>query len=287
MKTPLYFCFSDHGGPFPRYKRSIYETGIRVPMVAKWIDSTFRVKTYQLVSFVDFAPTILDVANIEREFPFEGVSFFKKDQRHYVFAATDRFDEGTDMRRSIRAADFKLIYNCDTISSVYKPVGYRQQMKTMKVLDSLKEERGLNTYFSNWFSKHKDRFELYDVAEDYYETNNLMSNPKYEQVYKTLKHHLFRWIDESDFGNMSESAMLESMFTSAMSIPKLNMPKLITSGEGYLIKSNNQYASVGWRNKNEKVWNIYTANDLIQPNGDFEVLLFRPGYEVFVQSFKK
>jgi hypothetical protein len=86
---------------------------------------------------------------------------------------------------------------------------------------------------------------------------------------------------------MSESAMLESMFTSAMSIPKLNMPKLITSGEGYLIKSNNQYASVGWRNKNEKVWNIYTANDLIQPNGDFEVLLFRPGYEVFVQSFKK
>jgi hypothetical protein len=166
-------------------------------------------------------------------------------------------------------------------------VGYRQQMKTMKVLDSLKEERGLNTYFSNWFSKHKDRFELYDVAEDYYETNNLMSNPKYEQVYKTLKHHLFRWIDESDFGNMSESAMLESMFTSAMSIPKLNMPKLITSGEGYLIKSNNQYASVGWRNKNEKVWNIYTANDLIQPNGDFEVLLFRPGYEVFVQSFKK
>ena len=286
-ENTIIFFFSDHGGPFPRYKRSIYETGIRVPMVAKWIDDTCRGSTYQLVSFVDFAPTILDVANIAREFPFEGISFFKKDKRNYVFAATDRFDEESDMRRSVRVGDFKLIYNGDTTSSVYKPVVYRQRMKTMRVLDSLKEEQGSNTYFSNWFSKHKDRFELYDVTNDYYETNNLMSDPKYEQAYKTLKHYLFKWIEESDFGNMSESAMLESMFTSAISIPKLNMPKLITNDEGYLIESNNQYASVGWRNKNEKVWNIYTANDLIQPIGDFEVLLFRPGYQVFVQSFKK
>ena len=286
-ENTIIFFFSDHGGPFPRYKRSIYETGIRIPMVAKWIGDSCRGNNNQLVSFVDFAPTILDVANIEREFPFEGVSFFKKDQRHYVFAATDRFDESTDMRRSIRARNFKLIFNGDTSSSVYKPVGYRKQMKTMQVLDSLEKEQRSNTYFSNWFSKHKDRFELYEVTKDYFETNNLISNPKYERVYKTLKHHLLRWIEESDFGNMSESAMIDSMFTSSMSIPKLNIPKLITNGEGYLIESNNQYASVGWRNKNEKVWNIYTTNDLIQPNGDFEILLFRPGYEVLVQSFKK
>ena len=44
---------------------------------------------------------------------------------------------------------------------------------------------------------------------------------------KILKDHLFKWMDDSDFGNMSESAMLDSMFTSSMSIPKLNMPKLL------------------------------------------------------------
>ncbi len=286
-ENTIIFFFSDHGGPFPRYKRSIYETGIRVPMIVKWIDNNCKGNNYQLVSFVDFAPTILDITNIKREFPFEGVSFFQKDQRDYVYAATDRFDEFTDMRRSIRAGDFKLIYNGDTTSSVYKPVVYRQQMKTMKVLDSLKEVQGSNTQISNWFSSKKDRFELYDVMEDYYETNNLISKVSYEQVYKTLKYHLFKWIDESDFGNMSESAMLESMFTSSMFIPKLNEPKLIKNGEGYQIKSNNQYASVGWRNKNEKSWNIYKENDLIQPTSDFEVLLFKPGFEVFVQSFKK
>ena len=40
----IIFFFSDHGGPFPRFKRSIYETGIRVPMLVKWIDDTTREK---------------------------------------------------------------------------------------------------------------------------------------------------------------------------------------------------------------------------------------------------
>ena len=286
-ENTIIFFFSDHGGPFPRYKRSIYETGIRVPMVAKWIDDTCRGNTYQLVSFVDFAPTILDATNIEREIPFEGISFFKKDHRKYVYAATDRFDEGTDRRRSIRENDFKLIYNGDTTTPVYNLVSYRQQMKTMQVLNSLQKNQELNTYFSNWFSKHKNCFELYKVTEDYFETNNLIHNPKYEQIYKRLQHHLFTWMEDSDFGNMSESAMLDSMFTSSITIPKLKMPEIIINDPGFLIESNNLHASIGWRNKNEKVWNIYQKNDLINPKDDFEVVLFRPGYEVLFQVFKK
>ena len=286
-ENTIIFFFSDHGGPFPRYKRSIYETGIRVPMLAKWIDDTCRGKANQLVSFVDFAPTILDAANIEREFAFEGVSFFKKDQRKYVFAASDRFDKGKDMRRSIRGNNFKLIYNGDTTTSVYRPVNYRQQMKTMQVLDSLHKNKNLNTCFSNWFSKDKNRFELYEISEDYYEAKNLIHNPKYEGVFKILQYHLLKWIEDSDFGNMSESAMLESMFTSSMNIPKLKMPEIIINDLGFLIESNNVYASIGWRNKNKKVWNIYQKNNLINPKDDFEVVLFRPGYEVLFQVFKK
>ncbi|MBG38300.1 MAG: sulfatase [Cryomorphaceae bacterium] len=283
----IIFFFSDHGGPFPHYKRSIYETGLRVPMVAKWVDDTWSGKSYQLISFVDFAPTILDVANIKREFPFEGVSFFKKDQRNYIYAATDRFDGGTDTRRSVQSKGYKLIYNGDTTSPVFRRVQYRQQMKTMRLLDSLKESQQLGTYFTNWFSKNKNRFELYEVSEDYYETNNLMSYPRYERVFKTLQKELFAWMEESDFGNLSESTMLDSMFTSEMTIPKLNVPKLIQNDKGCLIQSNNDYVSVGWRNKNERVWKIYSTNQLIQPKDDFEILLFRPGYEVLLKTFEK
>ena len=65
------------------------------------------------------------------------------------------------------------------------------------------------------------------------------------------------------------------------------MPKLIMNDTGYTIESNNLYTSVGWRNKNELVWKIYIENKLIKPKDDFEVILFRPGYEVLIKAFKK
>ena len=86
---------------------------------------------------------------------------------------------------------------------------------------------------------------------------------------------------------MKNHAALDYMFTSSMSIPKLNMPKLVSKDSGYTIESNNLNVSVGWRNKSEKAWNIYTANKLIQPEDDFEVVLFRPGYKILIQPFRK
>ncbi len=157
----------------------------------------------------------------------------------------------------------------------------------MQILDSLNLKYKLNNYFSNWFSKNKELFELYEVSSDYYERNNLINNPKYEQIYNTLRKKLFTWMEDSDFGNISESNMLEQMFTSYISIPKLNIPKLIKSDVGYIIESNNLNTSVGWKNKNETIWNIYTTNEIIRPNGDLEILLFRPGYEILKKTFKK
>ena len=91
----------------------------------------------------------------------------------------------------------------------------------------------------------------------------------------------------SDFGNMTESQMLNSMFTSSMIRPKLDVPRLIISELGFIIESNNLNASIGWRNKNETVWNVYRKNDLINPEDDFEVIVFQPGYEILIKSFKK
>ena len=60
------FFYSDHGGPFPRYKRSIHETGSKVPLIVK-IPSNVKVKEKRnrdMLNFIDFAPTILSIADI-------------------------------------------------------------------------------------------------------------------------------------------------------------------------------------------------------------------------------
>ena len=77
----------------------------------------------------------------------EGISFFNKNIREYIFAATDRFDESVDQRRCVRTKKFKLILNLDTSSSVGKENNYRKQMKTMQVLDSLNDNNLISGYF--------------------------------------------------------------------------------------------------------------------------------------------
>ena len=61
------FFYSDHGGPFPRHKRAIYDTGSKVPLVIKF-SKRIKVKekrNYDLLNFIDFAPTILSIAGLE------------------------------------------------------------------------------------------------------------------------------------------------------------------------------------------------------------------------------
>ena len=92
---------------------------------------------------------MLDISGIKSSNTMEGISFFNKNFREYIFAATDRFDESVDQRRCVRTKKFKLILNLDTSSSVGKENNYRKQMKTMQVLDSLNDNNLISGYFKN------------------------------------------------------------------------------------------------------------------------------------------
>ena len=58
------FFYSDHGGPFPRHKRAIYETGTKVPLIVKFPQTIKpdKKRNSDLLNFIDFAPTILSIA---------------------------------------------------------------------------------------------------------------------------------------------------------------------------------------------------------------------------------
>ena len=182
----IIFFYSDHGGPFPRYKRSIYDTGIKCPLIIKWIDKKEIKRNNQMISFIDFAPTILDVVELKPTNFMEGVSFYNKEERQYIFAATDRFDETITKRRCIRNKNFKLIINYDTTLPVYKPIEYRTQMATMKILDSLNRINQNNKSFERWYNPTQSKFELYNINIDPYEQNNLYFDRNYKPTFEVL-----------------------------------------------------------------------------------------------------
>ena len=72
---------SDHGDGLPRYKRELFDTGINVPfiiLVPKKFSSWQKPgeKIYDLVSFLDIAPTVLNLAGVSIPSYMDGKSIF-------------------------------------------------------------------------------------------------------------------------------------------------------------------------------------------------------------------
>ena len=66
----IVFYWSDHGDGVPRAKRSLYDSGLRVPLMIRWPKSLGSPAAPgsvrdDLVSFIDLAPTVLALAGVE------------------------------------------------------------------------------------------------------------------------------------------------------------------------------------------------------------------------------
>ena len=87
-KTVIVF-YTDHGGPLPREKRLLYDSGIKVPMIIRFPNSNRAGELdNRMISFVDFAPTLLSLSNIDIPNYHQGKAFegyFKSKKREYIF----------------------------------------------------------------------------------------------------------------------------------------------------------------------------------------------------------
>ena len=112
---------------FPRAKRSVYDSGLRVPLVVRYPDGRDRGRVDQrMVSFVDLAPTLLHLAGVEAPAFMQGRNFLSAEApREYVFAARDRMDRVPDRVRAVRDARFKYIRNYMPELAYFRPLTFR------------------------------------------------------------------------------------------------------------------------------------------------------------------
>ena len=107
LEDTFVFYFGDHGGVLPRGKGYIYESGLHVPLVVrvpeKWdhlVDRKNGSRAQGFVSFIDFGPTVLNLAGAKVPEQMDGMPFLGKgitagevDARDECFGYADRFDE--------------------------------------------------------------------------------------------------------------------------------------------------------------------------------------------------
>ncbi|MBL4559352.1 MAG: sulfatase [Labilibaculum sp.] len=213
----IIFFFSDNGGPLPRGKRETLETGLHVPFTVRFPKGVNAGKVEELVSFVDFAPTVLSLAGIKPPKHLQGQVFLGEfrslNTRSYVYGSGDRFDEYTDKIRVVRDKRYLYIRNYYPELPRYKDVGYRKKMPMMKQLLKLRNEGKLSDNTALWFQTNKPKEELYDCIADPGNLNNLIEDSHYAEKVNELRSALDNWIVEvGDMGSIPEATMIEQMW---------------------------------------------------------------------------
>lgn len=178
------FYLGDHGF-FD--KRFIYEESVRMPFILKYPKMiNDKTTNHDLVSNIDFAPTLLDLANIKTDQKMQGQSF----KPILTGVKPENWQTGV----------YYHYYEFPYWHHVQPHYGIRTEKFTLA-----------------HFYYNIDVWELYDLEKDPNQVNNVINNPEYTNVVNELKVQLrelmikyennksladFRKITDTDFGSL-------------------------------------------------------------------------------------
>ncbi|HEY6167075.1 MAG TPA: sulfatase [Verrucomicrobiae bacterium] len=214
----LFIYTSDQGPEWPHCKWTCYDTGLRVPFLARWPGVVKAGATSDaLVSFVDLMPTFIELAGGEPPSSLDGRSFRGllrgEASRHNEFIFASHTGDGTMNefpQRCVRDERWKLILNL-------KPEN-KWTTHFTKVMD-IPGSHG--DVYATWLEKAKTnaatakliatlerhpRLELYDTRRDPYELDNLAAKPEHAARVAAMRSRLQEWLTRQQ-----DKEALESM----------------------------------------------------------------------------
>lgn len=190
---------TDNGRPFPRDKTTLYDGGIRTPLIVSWPNKIAKGSfTDALASSVDIGKTFLEIAGVAADdFSPHGKSFAKVLQQpelsHRQFAfAEDHWHDYEDHARSIMTQRFKLIRN-DYVDLPSTPSADAGRGLSWQAMLRLEKEGKLEPQQRGCFVSPREQWELYDLESDPGELNNLIGDWELGIVKKLLRNELESW----------------------------------------------------------------------------------------------
>ena len=222
-ENTIIMYWSDHGVGLPRAKRWLYDSGTKIPLIVRmpestadaWQDIGFQRRgtiNEELVSSLDFAPTVLKLAGLKAPEHFQGRAFLGDDlspQREYVFGARDRMDERYDIIRAVRDKRFRYIRNYEPFKPYYQFMNTPEQGATMRELRRVHAEGGLPAAAELFMAESKPAEELYDLVADPHEVHNLAADPQFSSDLNRLRQTHLDWVVRTrDIGLIPESEIV-------------------------------------------------------------------------------
>jgi arylsulfatase A-like enzyme len=202
LDNTMLLFLADNGRPFPRDKTMCYESSLRTPLLVRYPPMVKPgSRTESLVSAVDLAPTLLELAGVPAPSTFQGKSFLPvlrdpqakvrdhafAERNWHVFSAceraviTDRFNYIRNWRPDLAATPPPDIGKSPTW----------QVMRKLHAADKLPPEQAA------CFVAPRPEEELYDTTKDPHALRNLAQDPEYQPVMKEMRAALAAWQRET------------------------------------------------------------------------------------------
>lgn len=211
----LVILTSDQGPPFARSKTTVYEAGLKVPLILRWPGKSAPGRVIEeLVSMVDLFPTLCEIAGVqEASDNLDGRSLapFLSGQparwRRYLFAEfTSHGVQSFYPRRSVRDERYKLIVNL--LAPRGNPARSMDGNGSWEVSrDAVYEGTQVRAAFDRYANPPK--VELYDLMADPYEFVDLGDSPALEEVRRRLAAALQAWREKTGDPLLNETYLAE------------------------------------------------------------------------------
>lgn len=263
----LVVFWSDHGMGMPRGKRWIYDSGTHVPMLMRWPD---RIKPgsvrEDLVSLLDLPPTMLDAAGIDVPDYMHGrilIGDRTADEPSYLYFHRDRMDEAFDLQRGVRDRRWKYIRNYETEIPYAQHIEYMDEMPAMGDWRRLDAANRLSGGQKNWFVTPKPVEELYDIATDPWELDNVALLPQYADRLQRMRDATESWQQSiADTGMIPEAVMMEEMKPGG-DAPETQSPTIAIVGGMISLACQTEGASIVYQIQQGDSWSdwmLYTKS---------------------------
>jgi N-sulfoglucosamine sulfohydrolase len=301
----IVFYWSDHGDGVPRAKRSLYDSGLRVPLMIRWPKSMSpsvapSVVIDEMVSLIDLAPTVLGLAGVEIPAHLQGRALVGPKAGpppEYVFGARDRMDIEYDMMRSARDARFLYIRNYAPEQPYAGHIIYRNQSAIMQEWLRLQAERKLSGPSALWMRTHRPAEELYDTKADPHQVRDLAADPAHKATLERMRKAVSDWmVRTGDQGLVNEPEMIQRMWPGGVQ-PETAQPYIvprrtadgparqesmtITAPMEVVIYVPTQGASIGYTTDTgpSPKWRLYTGPILVDSPMTLRAKAIRYGYK--------
>jgi N-sulfoglucosamine sulfohydrolase len=194
----LVLFISDNGRPFPRDKTTLYDSGIRTPMLAVWKNKVVAGSVCDaLVSSVDLGPGFLTLAGVAPPSDMDGRSFAslltRPNQaiRNHCFAEKHWHDY-EDHARAVRSKRYKYIWN-DYHDLPMTPPADAVRGQVFQSMLRLERANKLKTHQRQCLILPRPKEEFYDTLNDPHELNNLAGNPSHAKIMQQHRQAFMDW----------------------------------------------------------------------------------------------